>query len=248
MNAVISGIDVLTPGVITISDYSAIVDVLKGRGLDKGLLTVWNEENTIFIEGEKDGYQIRQRENSDIEIFTKKKGSMIKYLNGWRKAHKFETEEKEIEVDGQVVKFKEEGLLIATMKDPKTKEMIHIPFSIKIEVSKEDLLKVVADTVNLTKDNKTIISLQDGVLKALKGEANARTKGRHEIAFKDLGTELTDFEESFYNIQTIIPNLFDKIIFNIRRVETDNSLAVWIKSVDEKSKMEINIGLLSIKG
>jgi len=247
MNTVIHEIDVIEEGVITISDYKAIIDVLGGRGLGEGILTVWDEGNKIFIESEKDGYEIRQRENADIAIFTAKKGRMIKYLNGWRKNHNFEIEEKEIEIDGSSVTIKEEGILIATVKDPKTKEILHIPFSTKLEVSKEDLLKVVADTLNLTKDNKTIISLQDGVLKAFKGEANARTKGKHIIDFKDLGSELMDFEESFYNIQTIIPNLFDKIVFNIRRVEMDGSLAVMIKSVDEKSKTEMIIGLLSIK-
>jgi len=248
MNSVITGVEVIEPGVITISDYKSIVEVLKGRGLDKGLITVWNEGDKIFIETDKDGYEIRRRDNADIEIFTAKKGRMIKYLNSWRKAHQFEVEEKEIEVNGQKVAIKEEGLLIFTIKDPKTKETLVIPFPTKIEVSKEDLLKVVDDTLNLTKDNKTIISLQAGVLKGFKGEANARTKGKHIVEYKDLGTELTDFDESFYNIQTIIPNLFDKITFNIRRVEKDNSLAIWIKSVDEKSKTEINIGLLSIKG
>ncbi len=243
LNSVISGIDVIEEGIITISDYKAIVDVLKGRGLDKGLLTVWDEGNKIIIESEKDGYEIRQRDNADIEIFTAKKGRMIKYLNAWKKGHNFEMEEREI--DGKVIK--EEGILIATVKDPKTKETLHIPFPTKLEVSKEDLLKVVADTLNLTKDNKTIISLQDGVLKAFKGDANARTKGKHTIDYKDLGSELMDFEESFYSIQTIIPNLFNKITFNIRRVETDGSLAIMVKSVDEKSKMEIIIGLLSIK-
>ena len=247
MNTVIHDIDVIEEGVITISDYKAIIDVLGGRGLGKGILTVWDEKNEIFIESEKDGYQIRQRENADIGIFTAKKGRMIKYLNGWRKNHNFEIEEKEIEIDGSSVTIKEEGILIATVKHPKTKEILHIPFSTKLEVSKEDLLKVVADTLNLTKDNKTIISLQDGVLKAFKGEANARTKGKHIIDFKDLGSELMDFEESFYNIQTIVPNLFDKIVFNIRRIEMDGSLAVMIKSVDEKSKTEMIIGLLSIK-
>ncbi len=248
MNSSISGIEVIEEGIITISDYKAIVDVLGGRGLGKGLLTVWNEGSKIYIESEKDGYQIRQRENEAVEIFTAKKGRMIKYLNSWRNGHSFEVEEKEVEVDGQTITFKKEGLLIATLKDPKTSEILHIPFSTKIEVLKEDLLKLVDDTLNLTKDNKTIISLQDGILKAFKGEANARVKGKHKIDYEDLGSELIDFEESFYNIQTLIPNLFNKITFNIRKVESNNSIAFWIKSVDEKSKIEINIGLVSIVG
>ena len=110
------------------------------------------------------------------------------------------------------------------------------------------MLKLVDDTINLTKDNNTTISLQDGLLKAFKGEANAATKGRHEIDFVDLGSELIDFEGEFYNIQTIVPNLFNRITLNIRKVETDNSLAFMIKSVDKKSGIEILIGISSIKG
>ena len=243
MDAIIRGIDVIEPGTITISDYKAITSPLGGRGLGKGMITVWNEGTKIFIESDKDGYEIRQRDNKDIEVFTAKKGRQIKLLNMWKNGHTFEVIEKE--VDKQIVKS--EGLLIATLKDIKTKENIKIPFPTKLEVSKEDLLKVVDDTLKLTKDNKTVISLQDDVLKAFKGEANANTKGRHNIDYIDLGSELLEFKEDFYNIQTIVPNLFKKIVFNIRRIESDNSIAVWIKSVDEKSKIEINIALTSIK-
>ena len=246
MDAIIKGIDITEEGTITISDYQAIVDVLKGRGLGKGMITVWNEGDKIFIESDKgkDGYEIRQRENKDIEVFTWKKGRRIKILNAWRKGHKFEVVE--TEVDGNIIKG--EGLLIATLTDPKTKEKFDVPFSTKLEVSKDDLLKLVDDTINLTKDNNTTISLQDGLLKAFKGEANAATKGRHEIDFVDLGSELIDFEGEFYNIQTIVPNLFNRITLNIRKVETDNSLAFMIKSVDKKSGIEILIGISSIKG
>ena len=243
MNAIIRGIDVIDPGTITISDYKAITKVLQGRGLGKGTLTVWNEGTKIFIESEKDGYEIRQRENKDIEIFTEKKGRQIKKLNAWKNGHSFEVVEKEI--DGSIVKF--EGILVATLIDKKANKKIKIPFKTKIKVSKEDLSKVVGDALDITKDNKTLISFQDGVLKAFKGEANAGTKGKHTIEYEDLGDDLLDFEEDFYNIQTIVPNLFSKITFNIRRVETDNSIVIWIKSIDEKSKMEINIGLPSIK-
>lgn len=243
MNTIIRGIDVITPGTITISDHTAIVKVLKGRGLGKGIITVWNEGSKIYIESEKDGYEIRQRENKDIEIFTAKKGRQIKKLNAWKNGHSFEVIETEIE--GKILKT--EGILAVSLTDPKTKEVVRIPFSTKLGVSKEDLLKIVGDALDITKDNKTLISLQDGVLKAFKGEANASTKGRHTIDYKDLGNDLLDFEESFYNIQTIVPNLFSKITFNIRKVESSNTIAIWIKSVDEKSKMEINIGLPSIK-
>jgi len=118
----------------------------------------------------------------------------------------------------------------------------------KITVNKDDLLKVVDDTINLTKDNKTRLTFQDGVLKAFKGEENARTKGKHIIPYEDVGENVMDFDEYFYNIQTIVPNLFSKITLNIRRIEADKTLAVWVNSMDEKSKTEINISFTSIKG
>jgi len=229
LNNIISGIEVIEEGTITVSDYNSILDVLKGKGLGSKdpLITVWDEGDTVHIESDKDGYEIRQRENKNLD----KVNSRVKYLEAWKKAHK----------------ENKNGIIILTAKNPKTKETVKIPFSVKIEVKKEDLLKVVDDTINLTKDNKTKISLKDGVLKFFKGEANARTKGKHEIPYEDIGAELMDFEEDFYNIQTIVPHLFDKIVLNIRRVETDGSLAVFIKSMDEKTKTEINIGLISIK-
>lgn len=229
LNTVIEGIDVITPGTIAISDYTAILDVLKGKGLGKDpIITVFDEGGLLKIETDSDGYEIRQRENEDLEKVNQK----LKYLRAWRKGH---------------VKDKS-GTLIASAKNPKTKEIVKVPFSMKIAVNKDDLLKVVDDTINLTKDNKTKITHIDGVLKAFKGEENAKTRGRHSIPYEDIGKEVIDFEENFYNIQTIVPNLFSKIILNIRRIESDKSLAVFIESVDEKSKTTINIGLISIKG
>ena len=98
------------------------------------------------------------------------------------------------------------------------------------------------------KDNKTRITHQDGVLKVFKGAENAKTKGKHIITYEDVGENTMDFDEEFYNIQTIIPNLFSKITLNLRRIEADGTLAVWINSMDEKSKTEINISFTSIKG
>ena len=86
------------------------------------------------------------------------------------------------------------------------------------------------------------------MVKAFKGEENAKTKGKHTIPYEDVGENTMDFDEFFYNIQTIIPNLFSKITLNIRRIEADGTLAVWIMSMDEKSKTEINISFTSIQG
>jgi len=229
LNSIISGVEVIESGTITISDYEAILDVLKGKGLGKNpVITVFDEGSKLKIETDDDGYEIRQRDNEDLEKVSQK----LKYLRAWRKGH--------IKGEG--------GILVASAMNPKTKEIVKVPFNMKIVVNKEDLLKVVADTINLTKDNKTKLTHVDGELKAFKGEENARTKGRHKIPYEDIGKDVIDFDEYFYNIQTIVPNLFSKIILNIRRIESDGSLAVFIESIDEKSKTEINVGLISIKG
>jgi len=228
LNNIISGVDVIEDGKIAISDYNAILDVLKGKGLDKGIVTVFDEGVVLKIETDKDGYEIRQKENKDLAKVSQKE----KYLRAWRKGHN----------------INEKGILVASATDSKTKKIVLAPFSMKITVNKDDLLKVVDDTVNLTKDNKTKLTFQDGVLKAFKGEENSRTKGKHIIPYEDVGENVIDFDEDFYNIQTIVPNLFGKITLNIRRIEADNTLAIWINSVDEKSKTEINISFTSIKG
>jgi len=228
LNNIISGVEVIEDGKIAISDYNAILDVLKGKGLDKGIVTVFDEGVVLKIETDKDGYEIRQKENKDLAKVSQKE----KYLRAWRKGHN----------------INEKGILVASATDSKTKKIVLAPFSMKITVNKDDLLKVVDDTVNLTKDNKTKLTFQDGVLKAFKGEENSRTKGKHIIPYEDVGENVIDFDEDFYNIQTIVPNLFGKITLNIRRIEADNTLAIWINSVDEKSKTEINISFTSIKG
>lgn len=228
LNNIISGVDVIEDGKIAISDYNAILDVLKGKGLDKGIITVFDEGVVLKIETDKDGYEIRQKENKDLAKVSHKE----KYLRAWRKGHN----------------INEKGILVASATDSKTKEIVLAPFSMKITVNRDDLLKVVDDTINLTKDNKTKLTFQDGVLKAFKGEGNAKTKGKHIIPYEDVGENVIDFDEDFYNIQTIVPNLFSKITLNIRRIEADNTLAIWINSVDEKSKTEINISFTSIKG
>jgi len=230
LNNIISGVEIIEEGTITVSDYNSILEVLKGKGLGKGdpLISVWDEGDKICIVGVLDRYEIRQKENKDLTGVNKK----LKFLKAWRKAHKVD----------------EKGIIVASVKNSKTKEVVNDPFSTKVIVNKDDLLKVVDDTTRLTKDNLTRISLQDGVLQVFKGKANAKTKGEHITPYEDVGMEVIDFDKDFYSIQTIVPNLFDKIILNFRKVKGDGSIAVWITSMDEKTKTEINIALTSKKG
>lgn len=227
------GVTVIESGEIPITSYDAIEKVLKGNGL-KGELTITSNENgsilTIESNQGKDMYEIRQKISKELDDF-KNDGEIKKGLANWLNWHKF---------DG------ENGLLMMHAVHPKTKQITDVPYPMRIKVKKEDLEKMVGDTINITKDNKTPLIVKNGIFTTKKGEANATIKSRHEIDFENLGTELIDFEEKFYSLQTIIPNLFDEIIFNIRRVKTNGTINMYITSTDEKSKISIAIGIASI--
>lgn len=230
-NLRLEGIKVIEDGIITISDYKAIIEVLAGKGL-KGMLNIKNDGTKILIESDdgKDGYEIRQEANKNIKIIQKNK--TVKYLDTWRNAHKEDAN----------------GILVYHAIHPKTKQVVEVPFSTKLEIDKKEILKSVDDTVRLTKDNKTKIMLKDGILKMFKGEANAKVKGRHIVDYENKGSDLIEFEEDFYNIQTLIPNMFDKITLNIRRVDPNNKnfIAIIFDSVNEDTKISMRIGLSSI--
>ena len=66
------------------------------------------------------------------------------------------------------------------------------------------MLKVVGDALDITKDNKTIIYLQDGVLKALK-EEGANVKGM--VAIFNYGFDIA--AENFKNADVKLTTLSD---------------------------------------
>ena len=69
---------------------------------------------------------------------------------------------------------------------------------------------------------------------------------KHKIDYEMLSKDVVEFTEYFYNIQTIFPNLFDDIELNIRRVQANDTVAIYVRSIDEKLKIEAHIGLVSI--
>lgn len=217
----LSGVEVEESGKLPIMDYKAIVDCL-GTGI-KGKIRVENNGTIILIATDKDSYEIRQKSSKELEDL--QADETVAHLNQWREWHVF---------DG------EGDMLI--MHHPK----LDVPYPMKISVSKEDLMKVVGDTINIMKDNKTTLWYIDDGFNASKGEENASIRSKHAIGFELLLNETIEFAESFYNIQTIIPNLFDKIELNIRRVKANNTIAVFITSIEPKLKMETKIGLVSI--
>jgi len=229
LNVIKSGVEVGEPGVITIQDPQIILDILNGKGLGKSAeITVRTDGIKLLIESDTDGYEIKQKNNKDIKILQDEK--FIKQLTGWKSTH-FENED---------------GLVQANLIDPKTKQKVTLTFDTKIEVDKEELLKVVDDAINITKDNKTKIVIENKFLNIFKGEANSKVKSVHSIPFKALSEAILNFSNDFYNMQTIIPNLYDKIIFNIRRIATNDSIALQIASEDPKSKIKVVVAIASI--
>ncbi len=218
-------------GTIPILEQEAIMACLKGQGIS-GIITISNKDTIITLESAKDVYEIRQKGKIFLnELDDKKKAQVLKHLSDWKEWHQYEKDEEEINE-------------LLYMNHPKVK----VPYPMRIIIKKESLLKIVGDTLNIMKDNKTLLVCQDGVLKAFKGEENAKTKSRHEIDFEYVNSdeEFLDFDAEFYNIQSVIPNLFDEIEFNIRKVKANNTIAIFVRSIDPKLKIEANIGLISI--
>ena len=198
------------------------------------MITVSAKDTIITLESIKDVYEIRQKGKIYLDELKKKdKTQVLKHLENWKKWHQFD----------------EKGMLImhysATTKAGKEVKQ-DVPYTMKIKVKKEDLLKVVGDTINIMKDNKTRLVFKDKKFLAFKGEENANIKSKHNIDYESLLEDHIEFDEEFYNIQSIIPNLFDNIELNVRRVNANKTVAIFVRSIDEKSKIEVSIGLISI--
>lgn len=232
--------DVMTSqeGTIPILEADAISGCLKG-GIS-GLIAVSERNSIITLESEKDVYEIRQKGKVFLEeLKDKDKETALKHLNDWKNWHQFEEAQKVIEDEtGGRTEIVEQLFL----NHPKVK----VPYPMRIRIKKEELMKVVGDTLNIMKDNKTRFKFEKGKLYAYKGEENAKIKSTHEIDFDPLLDEYIEFDEEFYNVQSIIPNLFDDVEFNIRRIKQNDTIAIFVRSIDEKSKIEANVALISI--
>lgn len=222
IKAVLNGVEVLEDGIITITDKEVINKVLGGKGVS-GTVNIYTRDNLLFIETDKDSYEISQKDNSDIKIMKKK--DIIAKLEAWVKYHE----------------FTEEGVLI--FHHPTKGDY---PYSMKINIDKKDILKVVGDSLDITKDPKTRIVFKNGMLEGYSGANNSQIRSKHIISFEDIGDELIEFDKDFYSIQTIIPNLFDHIEFNIRIVESSGMIVIYLRSIDEKTKIAIHMSLTSI--
>lgn len=218
--------EVIENGIIPLIDLDAIKLVLKGKGLPNvGYLIVSNKETVITIESEDGGdyYVIRQKGNEDIKRMQDKQ--VVKKLKLWKDWHEFMP-------DGSLMLHHK-----AQKKD--------VPYTMRIKVNRDDLLKVIGDTTSITKDNKTQFICNNGKLSANKGEANAKIKSSHVIKYENLGDEIIQFDSEFKGIQTIVPNLLKDIEFHIRS-QGNKSTAIWIRSYDEKARIEANIAMISI--
>lgn len=223
---ILSGVEVLEEGKIPITDYEILVDVLSKKGVPKENVIFESEDGnkiSIYNKEEDHEYIIRTRNSKHINMYND--SEIAKNLQAWVDWHK----------------FLDDGTLI--MKHPKVKDPI--PFDTKIKVKKDDFLVVIDDAETLTYDNQTRLHLEEEVFVAYKGKENSFVKSKHSIPFELLSEFTLDFDERFYNLQTIVPNLFDEIILNIRRVKANDTVYVYVES--EKGNIRAEIGLASIK-
>ena len=211
--------------IIPITDYETIAKCLKGSGI-VGKIRIYNEGQILFLESDTDIYEIAQKDNSDIARM--EDNDILNRLDIWRGEHRFDGENNSLVMH---VDREEIG-------------QIDVPYTTRIVVKKDDLMKVVGDKINITKDNETKFVLKGGNFYAMAGAGNAAVKSKHKIPFEDLSEDLGEFEEEFYNVQIIIPNLFDEIEINIRRVKANNTIALWIRSIKCKETGKLKIPLI----
>lgn len=217
---------IIEDGILPLTDLNAIKTVLRGKGLpNTGLLVVSNEETKIKIESDDGGdyYTIRQKGNEDIKRMEDK--TVVSKLKAWKEWHE----------------FLDDGSLILHHKT----KSIDVPYTMRVKVDKDDLLKVIGDTISITKDDNTRLVCKGGKLYALKGKENAKIKSSHRIKYENLGDEILEFDSEFKRLQTIIPNLFKDIEFHVR-AQQNKSTAIWIKSYDEKKHIEAHLALISL--
>ena len=230
-----TGIVVQEAGVIPITNHEAIMLCLGGKGI-KGSVSFKYDNNLIFLETDADSYEIRQKSNKDLESL--QDTETVKHLTDWKSWHAFETVN-ETDENGKVLNSYDRLF----MNHPKTK----VSYSVRLKIQKDELMKIVGDTLNITKDNKTKLVMKEGRLYGYKGEENASIKGKHEIHFENLNSEeKIEFDEDFYNFQAIVPNLFDEVEFHIRRVQANDTIAIYIRSIDKKTGIKACIALVSI--
>lgn len=219
-------VEVQEEGEVPITDYDALNKVLKQRGMpDKDL--VFESDNgsviKLYDKNADHSYTIRARDSKYIKLYGK--SDISKKIDMWNELHTFQ----------------DDGLLV--LNHPKQGK---IPYPLKLKVNKDQLLNVIDDAEKLTYDDKTRLVYNEDGLFGMKGKANSKYKSKHRIRdIENLTGTILNFDEKFYYIQTVIPNLFDTIIFNIRKMSA-GVIYLYIESENKDQSIRAEIGWTSI--
>jgi len=212
-------------GVFEITDYASFQKIFASMDIEQPIKIKTDDKN-IYIETQdgSDWYKRRLIGSKDLDdIFEKRKS-----LFDWRNQHALVDEEAE---DGRTVK-------VIKFTVPGKGEAL---YPIRIKAKKEQLKKFVADSLNLTKDNDTIIICKDKVLTIWTGKPNALHQSAHILKYEDIGKKVDDFAIKYSALQAIVPNLLDEVILNFRK-QKSGIIVLRIESFDKTMSQVFSIG------
>jgi len=211
-------------GVIEITNKISFDKIFKSMDVEKKI-EVWNDQDAIYIQtvDGSDWYKRRLMGDKALEDVYNKKNLLF----NWRESHSYVDVERE---DGKTVK-------VAKFTTPKGSAL----YPMRIKLNQKNLQKLVSDSINLTKDNDTVIFSENGNLTISTGRPNASSMARHTIPFEDIGQELFDFAIKFSALQAIIPNLLNEVIFNFRK-QKNGTMVLRIESIDKTMVQVFSIG------
>jgi hypothetical protein len=215
---------VLEAGVIEITDKLSFDKIFKSMDVEKEI-EVWNDHDAIYLQtiDGSDWYKRRLTGDKALDDVFEKKDLLF----NWRDAHTYEEVERE---DGRKVKI----ALFTTSKGSAF-------YPMRIKVQKKDMMKLVADSINLTKDNDTVILSEDGTITISTGRPNSTNMAKHKIPYEDLGREVFEFAIKFSALQAITPNLLDDVILNFRK-QKNETIVLRIESMDKTMVQVFSIG------
>jgi len=211
-------------GVVEITNKITFDKIFKSMDVEKEI-EVWDDQDAIYIQtvDGSDWYKRRLTGDKALDDVYSQKDLLF----NWRDSHSY--------VD--VVADDGETMKVAKFTTPKGSAL----YPMRIKLDKKDLLKLVSDSINLTKDNDTVIFSEEGKLIISTGRPNAASMARHKITYENLGKEILPFSIKFSALQAIIPNLLDEIIFNFRK-QKNETMVLRIESMDKTMVQVFSIG------
>jgi hypothetical protein len=205
-------------GIVEITDKKVFDVIFEAIDIEKPI-QITSDDSAIYVENQEgDWYKRRIVGDKKLEEVYEKKDDLYDWVN----QHML------VDIDGtEVWKF--------TVPDKGS-----ALYPMRIETTQTNLSKFVKDTLKLTKDNSTVIRSEDNVITISTGQPNAANMAKHELHYKDIGIEMTNFAVRFSALQAIVPNLLEKVILNFRKT-AGNTLVMRIESYDDNMRQVLSI-------